>query len=516
MTSTGRPFGNVVNRQVEPGVPTSQEALTLIAQNVMCAYPISDIYAPASRYLFYVSVALTFIFIRIRWLSHVFLGTVVAYAACAAIHAFIIVSQHSNLQSPQNVTIPYIGSGSEWTTGNNPVQAIVANKTTISIQPDAVELDIDPVTAIVVTACLVGLPLQIWSRTMRSSIIVRYMILLWNAVMLAASVCALLAWPTTNLASPQYRFCYAGFLDPDSQTSDGWDPKYWVGSWNMTIANIFGHTNTTWQELSNNCFYPCWNTTQIIRKPSSLTTVVSTPHANFAKLHSPNRAKNDGFAPFIYAAVWTFAAAQIVLYLVTALKLGSAQLRSTIHEPHHLLRKRTMVWKQLAADGRYSWHTIRQIFRLSLCTRRNIWQRGERPQLRDLVPVLRLLIDVTALIILVAVFLLSPCILVAFICWIEWYIRNDGATNESINQVGQWAPLVSVGIILIASTLYHLLKVPLATEHEIRKEIEEEKASLQKLRLKLEKVNADSYELGTPSSGLSRPGTWLEGRRFSV
>jgi hypothetical protein len=134
-----------------------------------------------------------------------------------------------------------------------------------------------------------------------------------------------------------------------------------------------------------------------------------------------------------------------------------------------------------------------------------------------MIPVLRLLIDVTALIVLVAVFLLSPCIVVAFICWIEWYIRNDGSANESINQVGQWAPLVSVGVVLLASTVYHLLKEVLANEHEIRTEIEQKEATLQKLREKLGKMSgAEDVELRTPSDTLSQAVSLRERRRCSV
>ncbi|KAL5411697.1 hypothetical protein PMIN06_003711 [Paraphaeosphaeria minitans] len=494
------------------------ETFTLVAQDVMCAYPISDIYAPASRYLFYVLVVLTFCSIRIRWLSHVFFGAVVAYAACAAINGFIIISNQPYIQDPQNVTIPYMSSTSNWTTGPNAVNALVTNTTTVTVQPDAVELDIDPITAIVVTACLVGLPLQIWSRTMRSSLIIRYMILLWNITMLAASVCALLAWSSTNLAAPQYRFCFAGVLDPDAQLSDGWDPKYWQGSWNATIAGIFEHPQTTWQELSNNCFYPCWNTSQVIRQRTALKSVVSTPHTKFAKLHNPARHQGDDLlALLIYIAVWGFSLAQIFLYLVSVLRLGSRELRATIHEPHHLWRKKGLVWRQLKADGGRAWVTLRGIARMPLRIRREVRGGEEWPTLHDLVPVLRLLIDINSLIVLVAVFLLSPCIVVAFICWIEWYIRNDGSANESISQVGQWAPLVSVAVVLLASTVYHVLKGPLANAHEIRTEIEEKEASLLQLREKLEKIGgAEDVEIRTPSESLSRPVSQYERRRCSV
>lgn len=490
---------------------------TLVAQNVMCAYPISDIYAPASRYLFYALVALTFATLRIKWLSHVFLGAVVTYAACAAINAFIIIARPSTLQTPQDVSIPFIPTGINWTTGINPVKAVVTNTTTVTIQPDAVELDIDPITAIVVTSCLVGLPLQIWSRTMRGSLIIRYMLLVWNMIMLAASISSLIAWPTASLAAPQYRFCYAGAMDPDSQANDGWDPKYWKGSWNASIYNIFGNEGSVWQELSDNCFYPCFNTSQVIRQRKSLMAVVSTRETKFAKLHQPGRSDGDGFAPLIYIALGTFAAAQIFLYLVSVLRLGSVELRSTIHEPHHLWKKRGLVWRQLAADAGQSYHTIIGLCRLPLHIDRRVRRREERPGVQDLVPVFRLLIDVLALIVLVSVFLLSPCIVVAFICWIEWYIRNDGSANESINQVGQWAPLVSVGVVLFASTVYHLLGGLLASPREIRAEIEHHEDQVRKLRDKLERSKVeDSIELTTPYQGLSRSTSERKPRRCSV
>ncbi|KAJ4293351.1 hypothetical protein N0V90_008633 [Kalmusia sp. IMI 367209] len=477
-------------------VTVSDDVFTLVAQNIMCAYPISDIYAPAPRYLYYVLLFLTFATLRYKWLSHVFLGAAVTYAACAAINVFIIIATPPSLQKVQNVTVPFIPSDSNYTKGVDAIGAIVTNTTIIKVQPDAVELDIDPITAVVVSACLVGLPLQIWSRTLRSSIVIRYMILLWNIIMLAASICALTSWPTTNLASPQYRFCYAGFLDSDSQASDGWDLSYWKGNWNATVHNIFDHPQTIWQELSNNCFYPCFNTSQVIRQSQTLKAVVSTGKTKFAKLHNPVRGGNDEFAPLIYVAVIVFAVAQFFLYFVSVLRLGSDALRATIHEPHHLWRKRKHVWQQLAADARHGWQTMSAICRLPVDIRGGRRRRDDAstPQFRDLVPIFRLLVDVIALVILVAVFLLSPLIVVAFICWIEWYIRNDGSANETINQVGQWAPLVSVGVVLFASALYHGLKETLASKEEIRIEIQRTEHHLQKLKARLEEKG--DIELG--------------------
>lgn len=66
---------------------------------------------------------------------------------------------------------------SNWTTGPGPLQALITITTTVTVQPGVVELKIDLIIFIVVTTCLVGLPLQIWTRTMRSSLIIHYMYL---------------------------------------------------------------------------------------------------------------------------------------------------------------------------------------------------------------------------------------------------------------------------------------------------------------------------------------------------
>jgi hypothetical protein len=454
----------------------------VIAENIMCAYPISDIYAPTPRFLYYSLLFLTFATLRFRWLSNIFLTGAVAYAASAAIHAFIIVSSPPNVQQPSFVSLPFVSGTSNLTAS---VLSLVTDVTRLRMQPDAVELDIDPITAVVVTAYLVGLPLQIWSRTMRSSVIIRYMILLWNLCMLAGTISALVAWPTTNLTAPQYRFCYSNYLDGQSQTSDGWEPQYWRGDWNSTIWNIFGNPDTVWQQLSNNCFYPCFNTSQVIRQSTSLKAVVTTPTTRFAKLHNAQRNMDDEFKPLIYVAIIVFSAAQFFLYIVLVFRLGSEAMRIPIQEPHRLWQNRKNVCQQLGSDVSKSWASVRAL-----------WPRPQMAKYRhspsdrhNLTATLRLIIDLLAILTLLAGIVISPLLVIAFICWIEWYIRNDGSTNETINQVGQWSPLVSVAVVLFASLVYQL-KSKLASTNEIRDEIWRTEMHLRELKGQLEKKNS--------------------------
>lgn len=464
----------------------SQPGFTVIAQDVMCAYPISDIYAQAPRILYYCLLFLTFVTLRHRWLSQIFLTGAVAYAASAAIHAYIIVSTPSKTQPPALVSIPFISSTSNLT---RTITSLVTNATAVIVQPDTVELDIDPITAVVVSAYLVGLPLQIWSRTMRSRIIIRYMLLLWNLFMLAGTICALVAWPTTNLTAPQYRFCYDGYPDQDSETSDGWDATYWRGSWNATVSGIFRDPNMVWQNISNNCFYPCFNTSQTLRQSSSLKAVVSTPTTMFAKLHNAQRGTTDEFRPLIYAAIVVFSVAQFILYTVSILRLGSEAMRKPIHEPQHLWRDKGKIWNQLRGDMMQSYSTV-----IILC--RRLRRRGRRASYtaaelppRSFIAVLRLVVDIFALMTLLAGIAISPPLVVAFICWIEWYIRNDGSTNETINQVGQWSPLVSVAVVLFAAVVYQW-KGRLASRDEVEEEIREAELHLRHLKGQLEEKSS--------------------------
>ncbi|KAF1925285.1 uncharacterized protein M421DRAFT_258354 [Didymella exigua CBS 183.55] len=478
------------------GYNPSQVDFTVIAEKIMCAYPISDIYAPTPRYLYYALLLLTFATLRFRWLSNIFLTGAVAYAASAAIHAFIIVSSPPRLQQPNYVNLPFVPDTSSLTES---VVSLITGVPGLLVQPDAVELDIDPITAVVVTAYLVGLPLQIWSRTMRSSLIVRYMILLWNLCMLAGTISALLAWPSTNLTAPQFRFCFAGNLDGDSQGSDGWDPTYWKRDWNSTIWNIFGNPDTVWQQLSNSCFYPCFNTSQVIRQSTSLKAVVTTPTTKFAMLHNAQHGTDDEFKPLIYVLIVVFSAAQFFLYIVSVMRLGSEAMRVPIHEPHSLWRNRKTVGQQLRSDMLRSWTSIRAVLlwpskgkhqqSCSHAVEPPAHASSGPPHCHNFIATLRLIVDVLAILTLLAGIIISPLLVIAFIWWIEWYIRNDGSTNESISQVGQWSPLVSVAVVLFAALVYQL-KGKLASESEIRDEICKTEMYLRKLKVHLEEKNS--------------------------
>ena len=101
--------------------PATQTPL-FVAQEVTCAYPISDLYASSPRYLYYALLVASFIFRGHSWLANVFLGAAATYAGTAAIEAFILSSYGSTLPPAQTISIPYISNAS--VAGNQTLESL--------------------------------------------------------------------------------------------------------------------------------------------------------------------------------------------------------------------------------------------------------------------------------------------------------------------------------------------------------------------------------------------------------
>ncbi|CAK48354.1 uncharacterized protein An11g03660 [Aspergillus niger] len=101
---------------------------------------------------------------------------------------------------------------------------------------------------------------------------------------------------------------------------------------------------------------------------------------------------------------------------------------------------------------------------------------------------LRLLLDTVILCALVFSIIVSPLTVIAFVVWIEYYIHEDGPSQETPQQVGQWSPLVSIGFLLISAAILKL-KYWVASREELEEEIGHLRGKLKRLeRLKEEKV----------------------------
>lgn len=425
------------------------------------------------------------------WLANVFLGVVATYAGTAAIEAFILSSNNPHVAPAENVSIPLVPVGS--VRGNATLSAIpnlMVNATELYLQPAALEYDIDAVLAITVTGYLMMLPMHCWSSAVRTSRARHFLIFLWNILMFAGMVCSVLLWPTLYDSPLQYRFCYPTILDTNHVTSDGhYDNSFWQGDWNSTIWKVFEDFDIA-TNLNNNCLYPCFNTSQVLRRPSSLvgaiTNNTSNPRLGTALLWAgvtvdgQSVAQESNLANLMYAALIVTTVIMIV-FLVFALSPARKATRIPVQRPKDLFwsaRKEIfhMLWSETCQGVKIMFSAIR--------SPKSMWKyisnmSGSTLHQKHL-HFWRFVIDIIALITLVVAMIVTPITIVVFIVWIEWYIHHDLVSAEAPQQVGQWRALASVALILISAVVLRL-RYLMASRREVQHEIEEVKEHLVQL-----------------------------------
>lgn len=126
------------------------------------------------------------------------------------------------------------------------------------------------------------------------------------------------------------------------------------------------------------------------------------------------------------------------------------------------------------------WHRMRQIL-----------------SRRFLKSFLHVLVDATILFGILFSMIVSPFTIVAFVVWIEIQIYNDGPSEETPSQVGQWAYLTSLALLLISAAILKL-KYRLASSAELEREIIALKQHLGNLeKMKEARSGSASIELST-------------------
>ncbi|RHZ56599.1 uncharacterized protein CDV56_106968 [Aspergillus thermomutatus] len=440
-----------------------------IAQEAVCFYPISTIYDSCPRYLFYALLLASCVTRWTGWLADVLLGAAATYAGVAAIQAFILVSSPSSAVDPGSVTIPYLPQNTSlWSS----FPQLITERDSVMVQPAALELDADAVTAIVITGYLVFLPLQCWSRVLSQERIRVILFYLWNILMFAGSICGLIYSSTEKNTATQYMFCYPDLPPFDETSSDGWQSSWRTSTWNNSVWSIFSNS-TLWGQLGDICFNPCFNTSQVLRQQTSLDVWVATssseldhPHSFWNKFVYSRR--------YIYSLLGVTVILNIIL-LVSRFFPYSSRIPSV---------QMVVVWKERKAI----WNGFREGFSLikalantqpcpaagqndypshkgSTCRRvRSVLSRHFATEC------LRLLADSLLLIGLLLSIIISPLTLIAFVAWIEWYIHNDGPSQENPQQVGQWSYLVSIGLLLISALILRW-KYHVASTQELDDEI---------------------------------------------
>lgn len=453
----------------------------LVAQEALCFYPISTIYDSCPRYLFYALLLASCVTRWTGWLADVFLGAAATYAGTAAIESFILISSPAKKQPPAPVEIPYLLDN---TTLWNDFPQLITQTDTVLVQPAALDLDADAVLAIVVTGYLVFLPLQCWSRVLSNNRARNLLFYLWNALMLAGSICALVNAARAVQAPTQYMFCYPDIPPYEDTSSDGWQASWRTSSWNSSVWEIFSNFNR-WGEIGDICYNPCFNTSQILRQPTSLQSWVASKDSKYGH---PKRF----WRKLVYSKRYIYSLIILCLILNCVLltfKFLPYQSRIPSSRVVVIWRERKAIWKSFTTD-------IRNALRFdgedstdrkegeSADTDASIFRRI-RPFFtsRFCKACLRVLTDATILFGLLFSMMISPLTIIAFVIWIEWCIHHDGPQQENPQQVGQWSYLVSIGLLLVSAAIL-TLKYRLATRSELDDEITKTQEHLRKLEIR--------------------------------
>jgi hypothetical protein len=430
----------------------------------------------------------------------VFLGTAATYAGTAAIQAFILVSSRQKPQDPSRVTIPFISSN---TTLIKDFPHLVRETDHVMVAPASLELDADAVLAIVVTGYLVFLPLQSWSRVLTHDRARNLLFYLWNILMLAGSICALVYAARVPNTPSQYMFCYPDIPPYSDTSSDGWQASWRTSTWNSSVWETFSNISQ-WGQIGDICYNPCFNTTQILRQQTSL--------------HSATVTREDSAAPSSHG-FWSkilYSKRYIYSLIILCLVLNCLMLvfrflpyRSRIPSSQIVViwKSRRKIWNGFKEDVRNG--LKRPVdekhaneggaMSTTVAKKRSLWRRL-RPVFTGqfLKAFLHVLVDAGILFGMLFSMIISPLTIVAFVVWVEWTLYNDGPSQESPQQVGQWAYLVSIALLVISAGIL-TLKYRLASSTELDNEIEALRKHLTDLEEKRE-ARSTSDQLRSPLS----------------
>ncbi|KAJ6076113.1 hypothetical protein N7499_008094 [Penicillium canescens] len=458
-----------------------------VAQEALCYYPISTIYNSCPRYLFYALILASCVTRWTGWLADVFLGAAATYAGTAAIQAFILVSSQQKPQEPSLITIPFISSNTSLT---KDFPQLVTETDHLMLAPASLELDADAVLAIVVTGYLVFLPLQSWSRVLTHDRARNLLFYLWNILMLAGSICALIYAAKVPNTPLQYMFCYPDFPPYSDTSSDGWGDSWRTSTWNNSVWETFSNTSR-WGQIGDICYNPCFNTSQILRQQSSLHSATVTEEDSAAPSSHGFWNKILYSKRYIYSLIILCLVLNCLLLVFRFLPYKSRIPSSQIVV---IYKSRRKIWTDFKEDVR---NGVKRPVNEKPGNEEggNATSVAKQPShLRRLRPFftwqflkafLHVSVDAGILFGIVFSMIISPFTIVAFVVWVEWTLYNDGPSQESPQQVGQWAYLVSIALLVVSAGIL-TLKYRLASSTELDNEIDALRKHLSDLEEKRE------------------------------
>ena len=419
-------------------------------QWVTCSYPISGSYGPAPRYIFYSLAIFAMLMRKSAWIGTAALGSVMTYSTTAAIHAIVLLAIRSNMYQGHGLADGYYMTVLVEGQSNSGFNDGLDNTLWLPVLPMAWDSDTDAALAIVGTAFLTLLPMQVWSTTFRTSG-AKVVLFLWSGVLLIGTICGLVDEAYVDLVYfPQLRFCPPGLNDTLPLTNSGSDTigTNWDGYdeyyWNATVYEYF--TNSTGLQ-PNVCLYPCFGTSWPLRDSDEI---------NVGAFYDQ---PTDSMIAIKFW--WLFFAAYLVVgvsglsSLTTFIIHLGQDRRNQIKSWIQTLYGKTvssqpivvpMIFlKMMAKIILYYFHPVLLNSRSKF---KAFWDSLLMFRVRKLLSILAgfyfRLIDIYAKI-------LSPFAVLFFVCWIEWEMWTNDPPGETFRHIGQWGALVAAIVVMIGA-----------------------------------------------------------------
>ncbi|KAF7588575.1 hypothetical protein BBP40_005494 [Aspergillus hancockii] len=246
----------------------------------------------------------------------------------------------------------------------------------------------------------------------------------------------------------------------------------------MLVSNICPGSN----RLSDVCFNPCFNTTQVLRQPTSLQASVAGGVNRFSK-----RDKFWGTViysqRYIYSLIALTMALNVLLLLIKVLpyrsRIPSARVWQIWQERKNIIRGLKEDFYVAIHVSRHEGGKVMEKTRKDLSS----WKPASGFfTLRAASSWAKVIFDVAIICAVMFSIVISPLTVIAFVAWIEYYIHHDGPSQEKPQQVGQWGPLVSIAFLIVSAAILKF-KYWVAPRHEIEHDIEQLRKELGRLEM---------------------------------
>lgn len=381
------------------------------------------------------------------------------YSATAAVHAVVLVVIRTKM-IPDYVLNKWFTILVAGTTRSGINDGLEFDPLWLPIVPMAWDNDGDPVLAVVGTAFLALLPMQLWSSTFKTSD-AKTVLFLWSALLFVGTVAALINTVYVDLwAFPQLRFCPVGlndtfpFTNSRPSISDVHLDQIDEYFWNRTVNDYFRSPHG---QLNGACIHPCFASSWPLRDASEITVLSQNIGAN--------ADSNTGWWLLIavYAVVCSSCISSLTVFAIDISSQPQNRFSTWSHrmydvalgflQPPYESIKRA-ICKPLLRAGILS---PQRNNHAPSDLRSKKWfvyirSRMHRQQ-KFLSSARRFYVRVVSF----YARLISPLALLFFVVWSEWYIWVDDPGEESFKHIGQWGALVAAGIIGLAAVVAKLV-----------------------------------------------------------